>query len=252
MRPLILIVHGAGEHSGRYEYVATQFVQQGYTVAALDLPGHGKSSGTRCYVEKFDNFSRAVQLVRQQLGTDYPGRNVILIGHSMGGLIASFHLLEHQSDYIACILSGPAIKSDLQPGWFQMGVIRLLSAIAPKLGVLQLDASGVSRDPAVVERYLADPLVYNGKLTARLILEMFRAMTRVTAQVGSLRLPLLFMHGEKDLLVSPQSSRFMQEHAGSSDKTLKIYPSLYHEIFNEPEKDQVIGDAIAWCNRHTG
>ena len=115
----------------------------------------------------------------------------------------------------------------------QFLLIRFLSAVFPKAGALQLDAGGVSRDPVEVERYLNDPMVYTGKLSARMVAELFKAMEHIQAYAADITLPLLILHGGADSLASPEGSRFLDSHVSSSVKTLKIYPELYHEIFNE-------------------
>ena len=246
---VILIVHGLGEHSGRYEHVAERLTAQGWVVATLDLPGHGQSSGRKCCVESIQDYLDAVRLVHKRVLQDFENSQLVLLGHSMGGLISSLYLLEHQKEFQGCVLSGPAIKADPQPGWLQKKIINLVSAVAPNTGVLQLDAAGVSRDSNEVEKYLADPLVFNGKISARLVVEIFSGMQRVADNARSITLPILLMHGEKDTLVTPQSSRFLHDAVGSEDKALKMYPELFHEIFNEPEKEQVIDDMIRWCQR---
>jgi alpha-beta hydrolase superfamily lysophospholipase len=130
----------------------------------------------------------------------------------------------------------------------QMLLIRVMSALAPKTGVLQLDASGVSRDQAVVDNYLNDPLVNHGKMTARKVAELFRAMARIQSQASQIRLPMLVLHGDADAMASAEGSRFLHRHMASADNTLKLYPGLYHEIFNEPEREQVLTDVLDWCD----
>ena len=182
-RAVILVVHGAGEHSARYARFAEYFAARGYTVAALDHPNHGRSDGTYGHVERFDDFLQTLRLFHRQVSEDFAGLPVFLLGHSMGGLISSLYLLEHQAEFVGCVLSGPAIKTDIEPPWIQLQLIRLFSAVLPRLGVLQLDANGVSRDPAEVDKYVNDPLVNHSKMTARKVAELFRAgseLVRIT------------------------------------------------------------------------
>lgn len=246
---VLILVHGAAEHSGRYERLAAYLVAHGYALAALDHPSHGRSDGVRGHIDRFDDYLVTLQRFQKQVSTDFPDAPLILLGHSLGGLIAAAYLLEHQHEFAGCVLSGPAIMSDVQPGKLQMLLVRLFSAILPKTGVLQLDASGVSRDPAEVQAYRNDPLVYTGKLSARKLLEMFKAMQHVQANAATITLPMLVLHGGEDILTSPEGSRFLDANIGSTDKTLKIYPGLYHEIFNEPEREQVFADVVSWCDR---
>ena len=129
-------------------------------------------------------------------------------------------------------------------------VPRSYSAVAPTVPVLGLDPAGVSRDPEVVADYVRDPLVHHGKLTARLVAEMAGAMKAALARAGEVELPLLVMHGADDVLTAPDGSRAFVDAARSADKTLRMYPGLYHEIFNEPEKDAVIGEMCDWLEAH--
>jgi alpha-beta hydrolase superfamily lysophospholipase len=248
-RAVILVVHGASEHSGRYQHFAEHFVQSGYAVAAFDNIGHGRSDGARGHVRRFSDYVDTLDIFQQQVAMDFPGVPQILLGHSMGGLISTLYLLTNQQRFAGCVLSGPAIKTELEPPTLQWWLIRSLSLLLPRLGVLQLDASGVSRDPAEVERYVNDPLNYSGKLSAREVSELFKSMNYAQQNVSAISLPMLLLHGGADVMASPEGSRFLDEHIASKDKTLQIYPGLFHEIFNEPEKEQVFGDIDTWLDR---
>lgn len=248
-KALILVVHGASEHSGRYQHFAEHFVQSGYAVAAFDNIGHGRSDGVRGYVRRFSDFVETLDVFQKQVAVDFPGLPQILLGHSMGGLISTLYLLTNQQRFAGCVLSGPAIKTELEPPTLQLWLIRGFSLLLPKRGVLQLDPSGVSRDPAEVERYVNDPLNYSGKLSARTVSELFKSMSYVQQNASVIALPMLLLHGGADAMASPEGSRFLDEHISSPDKTLRIYPDLFHEIFNEPEKEQVFGDIDSWLER---
>jgi alpha-beta hydrolase superfamily lysophospholipase len=164
----------------------------------------------------------------------------------MGGLIAATYLLDNQDAFKACVLSGPALKTDQAPPALLLALNRLLSKLVPTLPMIQLDASGVSRDPAVVDAYVSDPLVFHGKLSARLIAELSATMDDTLSRAGEIRIPLILLHGEKDVLTAPSGSQEMFDNVSSDDKTLKIYPGLFHEIFNEPEKETVLLEMSTW------
>lgn len=247
-RAIVFLAHGAAEHSGRYVHVAQYFVERGYMVAALDHVGHGMSDGTPGFIESFDHYIQNLEILRSQVHAEHPHLPCILLGHSMGGLIAANALLDFQEKYIACVLSGPAIQSDVAPPAWQIFIIRVLSRWWPRLGVLQLDASLVSRDPLVVETYRQDRLVYSGKLSARQLVEMFSAMQRAQDHAHEITIPLLVLHGSADQLTAPSGSQFLYDHVGSTEKLLKIYPGLFHEIFNEPEQNEVLKDVLRWCD----
>lgn len=248
-RALLLVVHGAGEHSSRYATFARYFTARGYVVGALDHPGHGKSAGQYGHIERLDGLLATLEQFRERLSADFAGLPAFLVGHSMGGLLACLHLLSHQPEYVGCVLSGAAIRVDEEPGFWQRLAIRCLSLLTPAKGIMQLDANGVSRDPAVVAAYVQDPLVNHDPMSARMVAELFRGMHRLQAEAGKITLPLLILHGEADPMTSPEGSRFLYENAGSEDKSLEIFPGLYHEIFNEPERDAVFGDILEWCDK---
>ena len=231
--------------------VVNRFVPLGYAVYALDHLGHGKSDGTREYVERFDDFTDTLARYYRMVAGWQPGKPIFLIGHSMGGLIATTYLLDHQADFRGAVISAPAIavSSSISPMTIALG--KVAAVLAPKFGVLALDVNGISRDPAVVQANLADPLNFQGKTTARLAAEMLKAMQRVSAEVGTITLPFIVVQGSADRLVDPAGAQMLYDKAGSQDKTIKIYDGLYHEVFNEPEHDQVLTDVAAWLDAHT-
>ncbi len=243
---LLLVVHGAGEHSVRYSKFADFFTRKGFVVAALDHPGHGRSDGTPGFIPQFSDYVDAVEIFHKQVCTDFPSLPQILIGHSMGGLISTHFLLRAQNAFVGCALSAPLIKTELEPGVIQSALVNLLAVIAPKTGILQIEADAVSRDPEVVADYLADPLVHHGKITARKMRELLRAMNTAQAQAARITLPMLIMHGDADRLTAPAGSRFLHHAISSEFNTLKIYPWLFHELFHEPEKEQVFEDLYNW------
>ena len=248
-KAIILLVHGYAEHAGRYQYFAEHCVGRGYAVFAVDHWGHGRSEGTPGYVPDFSVFHDGVDQLFARAKQDFPQLPVMLVGHSMGGLISATYLLANQSKFSACVLSGPAVKAAEEPSAFLKAISGFLSRFFPKLGVLELDPNGVSRDPQVVADYLADPLVYNGKMGARLAAEMLANMTQIQKKAGQISLPMLLLHGEKDSLAAAEGSKFLDSHISSSDKKLIIYPELFHEIFNEPEKDVVLNDMTDWLDK---
>lgn len=249
-KAVVLIVHGYAEHAGRYEHVAAALNDAGYSVLAVDLWGHGKSEGVRGFAPAFSVYLDGVAALLAEAKAQYPDRKLFLIGHSMGGLVAAAFLLERQGEFAGAVLSGAAVTPvDEQPA----AVIflgRLLSRLAPKAGLIGLDATRVSRDSDVVAAYVSDPLVYKGKISARLGAEMIDAMATVKERAGEISLPSLLLHGGDDGLTSVEGSKLLHERLSSRDKTLKIYDGLFHEIFNDPGKERVIADMIGWLDAH--
>lgn len=248
-KAVIFLVHGYDEHSGRYEYFAQHCVNHGMVVYALDHWGHGKSEGKRGFIPAFSVYHDGLDALIEEIPDEHMALPIILVGHSLGGLIAATYLLENQEYFAAAVLSGPAIKTTEEPSSLMKGMSKFLSKVAPAMGVLALDAKGVSRDPEVVADYLADPLVSGSKISARLAAEMMANMELVQRYAAKITLPILLLHGEKDVLTAPEGSMLLYERIGSHEKMLKIYPELFHEIFNEPEKDIVLADMTEWIER---
>jgi alpha-beta hydrolase superfamily lysophospholipase len=248
-RAAIVLAHGLAEHSGRYDAVAQALTGAGYAVHAIDLVGHGRSPGRRCHVDRFGDYVASIIRLAHHARSQHPGVPLFMLGHSMGGLIATHALLSDPELFAGGLLSGPAIlPAEAPPAW-QMTIGRWLSRLLPTVGLLQLDASLVSRDPDVVARYQSDPLVHGGKMSARLASELFEAMAQARDRAGDLHMPLLIQHGGADSLTAPAGSRLLADRVGSADVTLHEYDGLFHEIFNEPERDRVLGDVLAWLDR---
>ncbi len=249
-RAVLLVVHGLGEHSGRYLNVVQHFVPRGYAVYALDHIGHGKSEGDRECVERFEDFTDTLTIFYALVQSRQTGRPIFLLGHSLGGLIVTFYLLDHQADFKGAVISAPAIKISASISPVTLALGKILSVVTPKAGLLALDANNISQDPDVVSAYVHDPLVFHSKTPARLAAEMVKAMQRVSAEVEQITLPFIAVQGSADKLVDPGGAQMLFECARSQDKTLKVYPGFYHEVFNEPARAQVLGDVEAWLAAH--
>lgn len=246
----VLITHGLAEHGGRYMNVVDKLVPQGYAVYAIDHYGHGRSDGTRVFIPKFDDFITPLVKLLGMVKEWHPGKKVFLLGHSMGGLIAAYFLLDHQEKFEGAVLSGPAAKIPDNISSTTLFLSKILSKLAPTAGVLGLDANLISRDKNVVDAYVNDPLVYTGKTTARLGAEMLAGMSRLLAERGRISLPIILMHGSEDGLADPAGSQELYDAVASEDKTLKFYQSYYHEIFNDIGKEAVLNDLYQWLEAH--
>jgi alpha-beta hydrolase superfamily lysophospholipase len=245
-KAVLLIVHGLGEHSGRYMNVVERFVPQGYAIYGFDHIGHGKSDGDREMVQRFDDFTNTLRIFYSMVEEWQAGVPIFLLGHSMGGTIASYYLLDHQVDFKGAIISAPLVKVGDSVSRATITMSKILSKIAPKMGVMALDVNGISRDPKVVEVYVNDPLVFHGKTPARIGAELLSAMMRITAEAGKFTLPLIIVQGAEDILVEPSGAQMLYDKASSADKSLKIYDGMYHEVFNEPDRERVLKEVENW------
>jgi alpha-beta hydrolase superfamily lysophospholipase len=252
LKAVLLIVHGLAEHSGRYMNVINHFVPLGYAVYGIDHLGHGKSDGTRVYVKRFDDYTNTLKVYFDMIRRWQPDKPIFLVGHSMGGLISVVYLLDHQTELTGAVLSGAAVKapSNITPAILIVG--KMLSALAPRFGLLGLDVDGVCRDPVVVQAYVNDPLVHTGKITARLSAEMLKAMLYVSGQATKIMLPIMIVQGSADKLVDPAGAKMLYDVVSSADKEIRIYDGFYHEVFNEPDHEKVLRDVEIWLEAHLG
>jgi alpha-beta hydrolase superfamily lysophospholipase len=249
-KAVVAIVHGYAEHSARYQHVAEYLLGQGYAVEAFDLRGHGRSEGKRSFVKSFDEYPSDVASFFQRIRKRHPDKPIYLLGHSMGGPISLLFVATFKPDLKGLILSGPALKisDDISPMLVRFS--SFISSIFPKLPTIKLDSSGISRDPDIVKRYDSDPLVYRGGTPARTGAELVRAIVRVQNQAEQVTLPILILHGTADKLADVEGSKQFYNVVGSNDKDLKLYDGFYHEVLNEPEKQQVLEDIVQWLKEH--
>ena len=250
-RGVVAMAHGVSEHSGRYAWTGEQLAARGYALFALDHRGHGRSEGARAVIDRVDNaVSDLGELVAIAGDAARDHEKPFLLGHSMGGFLSLAFATRRQAEIRGLILSAPvAVLEAASP--VQRIAGHVLSAVAPKLGVFPIDSSTVSRDPEVVRDYDADPLNHHGKLPARTVHEMAQEIGRFPQTVPSITVPLLVQVGTGDELVPPRSSELVYEWVSSDDKTIKRYDGLYHEILNEPERDAVVADTLAWLDAHS-
>jgi acylglycerol lipase len=248
-RGVVVIAHGAGEHSGRYLHVADRLVREGYAVYALDHRGHGRSGGPRALIDRMDNAVADLDTLVLRAAGEHPGLPVFLLGHSMGGTVSLCYALRHQDRLDALALSGPLAALEAASPLVRVAA-RVLSVLTPRLPVIGVDSSLVSRDPAVVQAYNADPLVHHGKLPARTVAELGAAIESFPSRVPEITVPTLILYGTADGLCPTEGSVMLSDRIGASDLTTKSYPGLYHEILNEPEQDQVMDDLCAWLSDH--
>ncbi|MFC2010915.1 alpha/beta hydrolase [Chloroflexota bacterium] len=249
-KAILLVVHGLAEHSGRYSNLVNYFVPRGYGVYGYDQRGHGKSDGLRGYVERFSYFVDDLDIFLRLVHSRHRNVRVFLVGHSIGGTIATAYTIIHQDEFDGLILTGASLSTPTDVAAGTIFAARILSLILPKAGLYIINADAISQDNNVVNTYIYDPLVYRGKIRARLGVELIKAMVAVKHQISEIHLPILVMHGAADRLSDPKGSDMLYQKASSPDKTLKMYEGYYHEIFNEPGRKQVLADVESWLKSH--
>lgn len=249
-RSIIAIVHGYAEHSGRYTHLAQHLNQHQHTVHTYDQRGYGRSEGRPGYVGSFDHYLDDLGTFLSSVRQRHPDTPLFLFGHSMGGAVSLLYCLEREANLKGVIFSSPMLKVSEDMAPLLQKASSILGRFLPWLPTIPLDRSLISRDPEVVHQALHDPLNYHGRLPARTGAEMLKAMERIQSKMQALSLPMLVIHGTADKLTDPSGSLAFYRTARSEDKTLGFYPGLYHETFNEPEKEQVFEEIVAWMDEH--
>lgn len=249
---VVLVIHGYGEHSGRYMNVVNTLVPEGYTVWALDHRGHGKSGGRRCHVNRFSDFYSDVKMIEDLARKEYPDLPFHLVGHSMGSIISNHYMATQadQSKYSSLTLSGtgaapgPAINTVTQL------MSKIFSVLLPKMSIPSgLDPQFISHDAKVVEDYITDPLVET-KITPRLGNELMKHVSKMTDVASNLSVPTLMQLGSEDDAFHPDSWDDLYNSIASKDKEFKKYEGYRHEVYNEVKKEVPLGDLKDWINKY--
>jgi acylglycerol lipase len=249
---IIALVHGYGEHSGRYTRIATDLVRSGCAVYSFDLRGHGKSGGDLGYIESINDYLTDLDLFLTQLRQKSQNLGIFLLGHSLGGAIAIGYTIESKPTFQGLILSAPFLgqRDKDPPPSIVVNLVGSIGRLLPKLPTIKLDTSQLSRDVAIVRTYIEDPLVDRSKMPLRTLAEILANIQHIRARQREIYLPILIMHGTNDGIASVAHSEQLYTGISSADKSLKLYSGLYHEIFNEPERAVVVADLIDWVKAH--
>jgi alpha-beta hydrolase superfamily lysophospholipase len=251
-RGVIVIIHGLAEHSGRYQETAKFLSENGWAVYACDLRAHGLSpdppKAGRVHVNRFEDYFRDVDALTGLARERHPELPIYLLGHSMGGLISIRYSLEKPAGLAGVIISSPALGThpEFKPPFLLKLMVSILSRLAPRLLVASdLDTQAISRDPAVVKTYIDDPLV-SQKVSTRWYSEIMKSMRKAHSGAATLRIPMLLMQSGADRLVDPEAPGRWAKAAPAGLVDLVVWDELYHEMFNEPEKDRVRTRLLQW------
>jgi alpha-beta hydrolase superfamily lysophospholipase len=248
-RAVLAIVHGFGEHSGRYMNVVNHFVNTGFTIYSFDHRGHGRSEGQRGHIMQWAEFREDVQNFLQMVCTKEKDMPVFLMGHSMGGLIVLNYLLHNHEELTAVIASAPLLAQPRISPILVM-ISRILSNIWPGFSIdTKLDVNSISRDPEAVKAYQEDPLVHS-TASARFGTELTAAIEWTQTHAAEFNLPLMIIHGNADSLVPPEGSRKFFDNLTINDKEIHMYEGGYHEPHNDLDKITVLNDFEQWILKH--
>lgn len=248
-RAVVVLVHGFGEHVGRYSQWAESLNSFGVAVYGYDQRGFGQSQDIPAYVDHFSDYTDDLKVYLASVHQREEGLPLFLLGHSMGGTVAARFVETYQPALAWLILSAPYLKDRSIPS-LASPLVGALAAVLPRQPTIRLNPKAVSRDPRAVERYNKDPLVFHGRIPARTGSEMLKAGQAALNEAEKINLPLLVLQGQSDRLVDPKGAATLFGRAQNPDKTLKIYPGLYHEVFFEPEGPEVLSDLKEWLEAH--
>jgi len=247
-RAVVCLVHGIGEHSGRYVHVADSLIQAGYALISFDLRGHGKSLGPRGHIPSYEAIMQDISSLLEVSNKKFPQSPFFLYGHSLGGNLVLNYVLRRQLHLKGVIATAPWLRLAFEPPAFKIALGEITNYIWPSFSQKSgLDTKALSRNLKVVHAYKNDPLVHD-RISARMFISFYQAGHWALEHASELPIPLLLMHGGADRLISIEASR---EFAGKITKncTLKIWNGLYHEIHNEPEKEEVFKFLIDWLDK---
>jgi alpha-beta hydrolase superfamily lysophospholipase len=245
-----VVVHGLGEHGGRYEPFAERFTPLGADVWVMDLRGHGRSGGPRGHTPSLDAMLDDIDAVVVRARAE-SGGPVVLIGHSFGGLLAIAYAITHPDHIDKAVFSAPLLIPKVKvPAW-KRPLTRLLPRVAPRVAVSnEVDPNVLSHDPEVARRYAADPLVHD-RITGGLYGDTIAHGEEFITRAGEVRTPFLLLHGRDDQIVDPVGSQRFFARATAPERAFCLYPGLYHEVFNEIEQEKVFQDVESWLTQRT-
>lgn len=244
----LLLVHGLGEHSGRYSQLVNKLTEIGIAVFSFDGRGHGKSAsnGLTAFIDTAEDYLKDIHALVEKVQNYISGIPVFIFGHSMGGGLVAGYVLKYKPKVAGVILSSPAIKEAEGTSSVLIALSGLVNRLFPKLKVLQLDISGISRIPEEVEKYKSDPLVYQKNVPARTGFELYHLMQFIQRNAEQFSSPVLLIHGDADRLTNPKGSNLLFEKASSADKTIRIIPGGYHELLNDLNREEVRELILNW------
>jgi alpha-beta hydrolase superfamily lysophospholipase len=249
-RAAALVVHGYGDHAGRYVHVLEALAAAGFAAHALDYRGHGRAQGRRAYVARFgeylDDVDAAVARVREQA----PGLPLFLVGHSLGGLIAALMAARPGADYAGVVLSAPYVRLRIDPSKVQLVLAKVVGRVIPFLPMKNPLTSAQLTHDAAMRKWTDDDPLYLHVVTPRWFTESNDAQARLLQEAGAIKAPLLVQVGAEDPVAHPDGGRAVHGAAGSADKTLREYAGMFHEIYNEVDRAQPIGDLVQWLGAH--
>jgi alpha-beta hydrolase superfamily lysophospholipase len=250
-KAIINLVHGLGEHGGRYEEWAGFFVDEGYALLALDFRGHGKSGGKRGHTDEYMSYMRDIGLLLSKSEELFPGIPVVLYGHSLGGNLVINYAIRFNPSIQALIATSPWLRLSLEPSRIKLLFASIVRNILPALqNSTGLSASQLSHDPEVAKKYSGDPLVH-GKISVNAFFAIMHAGIEAIRNAGRINVPFLLVHGSEDMLTSCKASQELAQK-GNDKLTFRLWNGGYHELHNEAFKKELFRFIMEWLSEQSG
>ena len=250
LKAAVLFIHGYAEHCGRYEHLSRQMNEEGIGTFMIDLQGHGQSAGTRCDISSYEDYVDDLSTYFETITSEFPNVPWYIMGHSMGGTLAVLLAYRYQSSIHGLVISAPALKIVSNIPKVVQDMVRYVTAVTPMVPVINLDTRSLSRDKKVVEEYQEDPLVYHGRIRARMAQQLVDSGKAALELAGELYVPVWAGHGLADRIADQRGTREFLDTLSHPDKIARYYEGCFHEILQEPENKEVISDIIQWINQH--
>lgn len=249
-KAVLAIVHGAGEHIDRYQTLATSLLPSGYAIIGYEQRGHGRSDGRRGHIYSWDEYRSDLAIFLYRVAEMVPDIPVFLLGHSLGSLVVLDYIIQEPLGLTGAIVSGTSLDPTKAAPPLQVFLAKILSGIWPTFSMkVPLPGSSLSRNPQVAKAYDSDPMVHRTR-SARWGTECLKVIDWIKENPGRVKIPMLFIHGERDPLVTAEGARQFFDQIQSPDKTIHIYPQNLHEPLSDLDYQQVISDIETWMAQH--
>lgn len=249
-KAIVGIIHGLCEHSGRYRETADYLIEHGFAVDTFDLRGHGRSGGETLQIDSFDEYLNDLDVFLGRVRDRNPKKPLFLMGHSMGAGILLLYALSRPTDIRGLIVNAPFIKVSQGLSPIRQKLVAIAGRVMPRMPLIRLNPGYFSQNPDVLLQREHDELIYHGKIPAKILYELLQSARKISDLMEHITCPMLILHGSEDRLAAVEGSEILHSRIKSTEKILKIYSGLRHDLLHEPEKEKIWQDIAEWMGAH--